>query len=192
MDVASNSFREERSNGLTPRIQTDDTCDSSIGTLLGPALLAVMSGTSAACVPVSDRPVARYFLPVRLAGAFLAEAAATVDQKLNVQGGVLSKFTVGPDRFARFVLVVLTQPDTNGSADRRVDVEIRPPTPDAPVYKWFDAPEAAVGEFPGFAFFEIEARLPADGRWAVEVSCSGTGVSLPLVVSGWTPPALDI
>jgi hypothetical protein len=129
---------------------------------------------------------------VKLTGAFLAEAAATVDQKLNVQGGVLSKFTVGPDRFARFVLVVLTQPDSNGSTDRRVDVEIRPPTSDAPVYKWFEAPEAAVGEFPGFAFFEIDARLPSDGRWAVEVSCGGAGVSLPLVVSSWTPPALGI
>ena len=36
--------------------------------------------------------------------------------KLNVQGGVLSKFTVGPDRLARFVLVVLTRP--MGSADQ--------------------------------------------------------------------------
>jgi hypothetical protein len=43
-------------------------------------------------------------------GAFLAEAAATVDNKLNVQGGVLSKYTVGPDRLARFVLAALTRP----------------------------------------------------------------------------------
>jgi hypothetical protein len=129
---------------------------------------------------------------VRLTAAFLAEAAATVDQKLNVQGGVLSKFTVGPDRFARFVLVVLTQPENNGSADLRVDVEIRPPTPDAPVYNSFEAPDAAVGEFPGFAFFEIDARFPSDGRWTVEVTSGGTGVTLPLVVSTWAPQALDI
>ena len=124
-------------------------------------------------------------------GAFLAEAAATVDNKLNVQGGVLSRFTVGPDRFARFVLVVLTRPDDNDS-DRRVDIEIRPPTLDAPQYKWFEAPEAAVGEFPGFAFFEIDARLPVDGRWVIDVTCGDSAVSLPLVVSGWTPPSLDI
>ena len=124
-------------------------------------------------------------------GAFLAEAAATVDSKLNVQGGVLSRFTVGPDRSARFVLVVLTQADTE-SSDRRVDVEIRPPTLGAPVYKWFEAPEAAVGEFPGFAFFEIDARLPFDGRWVIEVTSSGAGVSLPLVVSGWERAPLDI
>ena len=124
-------------------------------------------------------------------GAFLAEAAATVDNKLNVQGGVLSRFTVGPDRFARFVLVVLTRPDDNDS-DRRVDIEIRPPTLDAPQYKWFEAPEAAVGEFPGFAFFEIDARLPVDGRWVIDVTSGDSAVSLPLVVSGWTPPSLDI
>jgi hypothetical protein len=128
---------------------------------------------------------------VKLTGAFLAEAAATVDNKLNVQGGVLSKFTVGPDRFARVVLVVLTQPDSEDS-DRRVDVEIKPPTLDAAQYKWFDAPEASVGEFPGFAFFEIDARLPVDGRWTIEVSCGDSSVSLPLVVDGWTPPPLDI
>jgi hypothetical protein len=128
---------------------------------------------------------------VKLTGAFLAEAAATVDNKLNVQGGVLSKFTVGPDRYARFVLVVLTRPESDYS-DRRVDVELKPPTLDAPQYKWFDAPEAAIGEFPGFAFFEIEARLPVDGRWTIETSCGDSSVSLPLVVDGWTPPSLDI
>ncbi len=125
-------------------------------------------------------------------GAFLAEAAATVDNKLNVQGGVLSKFTVGPDRFARFVLVVLTQPDSDDDSDRRVDVEIRPPSLDAPQYKWFDAPQAAVGEFPGFAFFEIEARLPVDGRWTIDVSSGDSAVSLPLVVDAWTSAPLDI
>jgi hypothetical protein len=124
-------------------------------------------------------------------GAFLAEAAATVDNKLNVQGGVLSKFTVGPDRFARFVLVVLTRRDDDDS-DRRVDVEIRPPTLDAPVYKWFEAPEAALGDFPGFAFFELDVRLPCDGRWVVDVTSNGAGVSLPLVVSTWTPEPLGI
>jgi hypothetical protein len=130
---------------------------------------------------------------VIVTGAFLAEAAATVDNQLNVQGGVLSKFTVGPDRSARFVLVVLTKPDDDDDSDRRVDVEIRPPTLDgAPLYKWFEAPEAAVGEFPGFAFFEIDATLPCDGRWVIDVTSGSAGVSLPLVVSGWTPPPLDI
>jgi hypothetical protein len=134
---------------------------------------------------------ARYVLRVIVSGAFLAEAAATVDNKLNVQGGVLSKFTVGPDRFARFVLVVLTQPGGEDS-DRRVDVELKPPTPDTPVYKWFEVPEASLGDFPGFAFFEIEARLPVDGRWAVEITSGESTVSLPLVVDVWSPAPLDI
>ena len=124
-------------------------------------------------------------------GAFLAEAAATVDNKLNVSGGVLSKFPVGPDRFARFVLVVLTRADDHYS-DRRVDVKIKPPTLDQPIHKWFDAPEAAVGEFPGFAFFEIDARLPVDGRWVIDVTSGDSWVSLPLVVSGWTSPPFGI
>ena len=129
---------------------------------------------------------------MKVTGGFLAEAAATVDNKLNVQGGVLSKFTVGPDRFARFVLVVLTQPDGDDDSDCRVDVEIRPSSLDAPLYKWFDAPEAAVGEFPGSAFFEIEARLPVDGRWTIDVTSGDSAVSLPLVVDAWTAAQLDI
>lgn len=129
---------------------------------------------------------------MKVTGAFLAEAAATVDNKLNVQGGVLSKFTVGPDRSARFVLVVLTQPDGQDS-ERRVDVEIKPPSiDDAPQYKWFEAPEASLGEFPGFAFFEIDARLPEDGRWTIDITCGDSAVSLPLLVGSWTPPLFDI
>jgi len=128
---------------------------------------------------------------VIVGGAFLAEAAATVDNKLNVQGGVLSKYTVGPDRLARFVLVVLTRPDAE-DRDRRVDVQIKPPTPDGPISKWFEAPEAAVGEFPGFAFFGIDVRLPFDGRWVIDVTSAGAGVSLPLIVDAWTREPLSI
>jgi hypothetical protein len=117
----------------------------------------------------------------------LAEAAATVDNKLNVQGGVLSRFTVGPDRWARFVLVVLTRADTENS-DRRVDIEIMPPTLDEAQHLRFEVPEASLGEFPGFAFFEVNVNLPFDGRWTIAVNGGGDAVSLPLVVSGWEPP----
>ena len=126
-----------------------------------------------------------------LSGAFLAEAAATVDNKLDVQGGVLSRFAVGPDRFARFMLVVLTLPDDDNS-DRRVDVAITPPTLDAPMRTSFEAPEATLGEFPGFAFFGIDVTLPSDGRWEIDVTCGGAGVSLPIVVSSWAPPPSGI
>lgn len=117
-----------------------------------------------------------------LTGAFLADAAAAVDNKLNVQGGVLSRFAVGPDRLARFVLVVLTQAEPD-SWDRDITVEMRPPTDDEPIRLNFEAPEAAVAEFPGFAFFEIQLRLPVNGRWVLVVT-GGTGaISLPVLVS---------
>ncbi len=134
-----------------------------------------------------------YFLPVMVTGAFLAEAAATVDNKLNVSGGVLSRFVVGPDRWVRLVLVVLTRADSSADAgdsdDRWVDIEIKPPTLDDPVRQRFEVPEASIGEFPGYAFFDIQAMLPFDGRWAIEVTGGGQTISLPLVVDGWTPAA---
>lgn len=122
-----------------------------------------------------------------LTGAFLADAAAVVDNKLNVSGGVLSRFGLGPDRSARFVLVVLTQAEP-GSADRMIKIEMRPPTDDDPIQLEFEVPEASVAEFPGFAFFELQLTLPSDGRWVLVVT-GGTGaISLPVLVSEFAPP----
>ena len=122
-----------------------------------------------------------------LTGAFLAEQAATIDNKLNVAGGVLAKFTVGPDRSASFVLVVLTRADSDNS-DRRVEVELIPPTGEAPVLRRFEVPEASIGEFPGFAFFGIDASLSVDGRWVIVVTGGNEAITLPLLVDTWTPP----
>jgi hypothetical protein len=129
---------------------------------------------------------------VILTGAFLADAAAVVDNKLNVSGGVLSRFGLGPDRSARFVLVVLTQAEP-GSDDRVLKIEMRPPNEDDPIQLEFEVPEAAVAEYPGFAFFEIQVRLPADGRWVLVVT-GGTGaISLPVLVSEMPlPPAFGL
>ena len=113
--------------------------------------------------------------------AFLAESAATVDNKLNVSGGVLSRYTVGPERVARFVLVLMTEADSD-NPDGRVDVEFRPPTFDEPVRKKFEVPEAAIGKFPGFAFFDVEVNLPVDGRWLMLVSGGSGTISIPLVI----------
>jgi hypothetical protein len=124
---------------------------------------------------------------VILTGAFLAEQAATVDNKLNVAGGVLSKFTVGPDRSASFVLVVLTRADSDNS-DPRVEVEFMPPTGDEPVYRRLQVPEASIGEYPGFAFFGIDVNLPVDGRWVIVVTGGTEAITLPLLVDSWTPP----
>jgi hypothetical protein len=118
-----------------------------------------------------------------ITGAFLAEAASVVDNKLCVSGGVLSGFRVGPERIAQFVLVVLTQAETDCPV-RLVDVEIRPPTDDEPLNIEFELPDAAAGGEIGFAFFEIEVRLPSNGRWVLLVTGGAGTFSLPLEVSG--------
>ena len=118
-----------------------------------------------------------------ITGAFLAEAASVVDNKLTVTGGVLSGFVVGPDRLVRFVLVVLTQSETDGPVGR-VEVEIRPPTDDDPLVIEYELPDAvAAGEI-GFAFFNVEVRLPVNGRWVFVVTGGAGTFSLPLEVQG--------
>jgi hypothetical protein len=118
-----------------------------------------------------------------ITGAFLAEAASAVDNKLAVSGGVLSGFMVGSDRLAEFVLVVLTQAETD-SPVLVVEVEIRPPTDDEPLNIAFELPEAAASGEIGFAFFNIEVVLPTNGRWVLVVSGGPGLISLPLEVSG--------
>jgi hypothetical protein len=118
---------------------------------------------------------------VIVTGAFLAEAAAVVDNKLDVRGGVLSRFVVGPDRFASFLLVVLTQSDADD--DDRLDVEIWPPTGHEPLRVAFEMPpEATVGEI-GFAFFPVSVAMPVDGRWVIVVAGGPGVISLPLIVT---------
>ena len=118
-----------------------------------------------------------------ITGAFLAEAASVVDNKLVVSGGVLSGFGLESDREARLVLVVLTQSETD-SPVRGVEVEIRPPTDDDPLVLEYELPEAVAGGEIGFAFFGIEVRLPVNGRWVFVVTCGPGVFSLPLEVSG--------
>ncbi|BDB45625.1 MULTISPECIES: hypothetical protein [Mycobacterium] len=118
-----------------------------------------------------------------IVGAFLAEAAAAVDNKLNVSGGVLLRFAVEEDRLAQFLLVVLTQAET-GSPDRRVEVEIRPPTDEESLTIEFELPEAATTAELGFAIFPVEVTLPVNGRWVLMVTGGAGMISLPLIVSG--------
>lgn len=117
-----------------------------------------------------------------ITGAFLAESASVVDNKLRASGGVLSRFKVGPDRQVKFVLVLLTQAETD-SPERRVDVEIRPPTGAGPLNIEYELPEAAAAGEIGFAFFNVEVRLPTDGRWVFVVTCGAGVTSLPLQVT---------
>ncbi len=105
------------------------------------------------------------------------------DNKLTVTGGVLSGFRVGADRLAHFVLVVLTQVETDCPV-RWVGLEIRPPTDDEPLTIEYELPDAAAGGEIGFAFFDIDVRLPSNGRWVFVVIGGAGAFSLPLQVSG--------
>lgn len=118
-----------------------------------------------------------------IVGAFLAEAASAVNNKLTVSGGVLSRFAVDDDRLAQFLLVVLTQAETL-SPVRHVEVEIRPPTDDQPLVVEYELPEAAVAAEVGFAIFPVDVNLPVDGRWVIVVTGGAGVISLPLMVSG--------
>ena len=118
-----------------------------------------------------------------ITGAFLAEAASVTDNKLNVSGGVLYRFVVGPDRLAQFTLVVLTQVET-GNSDRQVTVEMLDPDGDQARHDTFELPDAAADGEIGFAFYSIEETLPMDGRWVIVVVGGAGAISLPLMVSG--------
>lgn len=118
-----------------------------------------------------------------IVGAFLAEAAAAVDNKLNVSGGVLYRYWVDTDRAARFLLVVLTQTETD-DPHQRIEVEIRPPTDDEPLLMGFELPDAATTAEVGFAIFNVEVSLPVDGRWVIVVTGGAGAISLPLLISG--------
>jgi hypothetical protein len=118
-----------------------------------------------------------------IVGAFLAETASAVNNKLTVSGGVLSRFAVDDDRSAQFLLVVLTQAETL-SPVRHVEVEIRPPTDDQSLVLKYELPEAAVAAEVGFAIFPIDVSLPVDGRWVIVVTGGAGVISLPLMVSG--------
>jgi hypothetical protein len=70
-----------------------------------------------------------------------------------------------------------------------IKIEMRPPTDDDPIRLEFEVPEASVGEFPGFAFFELQLRLPNNGRWVLVVT-GGTGsISLPVLVTDFAQAA---
>lgn len=118
-----------------------------------------------------------------ITGAFLAETATVVNNKLDVSGGVLSGYAVGADRMARLVLVVLTQAETDEPVGR-VDVEIRPPGDGDPQQIAYDVPDAAAGGEMGFAYFPVEVNLATNGRWVFVVTCGPGAVSLPLHVTG--------
>jgi hypothetical protein len=123
---------------------------------------------------------------MRISGAFLAEKTEAFDNKLNVQGGVISKYKVGPDRVAQFDIAVLTQGDTGG-ADRLVVIEVSPPNGGQPIHMHRELPANLTNAEAGFACFQLRLTLNVNGRWTVAMKGAAGEVSLPLTVSGPSP-----
>jgi hypothetical protein len=123
---------------------------------------------------------------MRITGAFLAEKVAAVDNKMNVEGGVISRYTLGQDRIAKFDVVVLTQGDS-GSADRLIVIKVSPPNGGEPLHLHRELPMNAVDADVAFTTFQFRLPMKVNGRWTVAVSGAAGEVSLPLTVSGPTP-----
>jgi hypothetical protein len=122
---------------------------------------------------------------MRISGAFLAEKVEAVDNKLNVKGGVISNFRVGPDRVAQFDIVVLTQGDGDtGGTDRLVVIEVVPPNGEEPLHMHRELPMNLRNADVGFACFQFRLTFKLNGRWVVKMSGAAGDVSLPLTVSG--------
>lgn len=116
-------------------------------------------------------------------GAFLAEAAAAVDNKLHIWGGVISHCRLGPERTVRLVLVALTQAETDNT-DRTIDVDIRPPNDEDSLHISLEVPETTANNDIGFSYWPLPLQLPFDGRWVFALTAAGgSEVSFPLIVS---------
>jgi hypothetical protein len=123
---------------------------------------------------------------MRISGAFLAAKTEAVDNKLNVQGGVISNYTVGRDRMAKFDIVVLTQGDSGG-ADRLIVIDVSPPNGGAPLHLHRELPMNLTEADVGFVCFQFHLALTMNGRWTVALSGAAGSASLPLTVSGPSP-----
>lgn len=137
--------------------------------------------------PTSGSPSYRRTVQtVVITGAFLAESAAVVNNKLHVTGGVLEHITVDPTQkqVVTPILVLLTQTQT-GETIGNVEIKVRPPIGDAdPLVITGPLPEEAARGEMGFACCAIQTNIwhHFEGRWVVEASAGGNTVSLPLNV----------
>ena len=115
-------------------------------------------------------------------GALLAESASVVDNKLNIEGGVVSACKVGPERAALATLVVLIQPEANDQ-DPKITIKIVDPSGNSDEAQ-VEVPPSSLGGEVGFVFFPMRMPLPLDGRYLISASSDHGFVSLPLNVSG--------
>jgi hypothetical protein len=137
--------------------------------------------------PSTAQQYLRILVSMKICGAFLAEKTEAFNNKLNVEGGMICKYRVGPDRTAKFDLAVLTVGD-NSDADRLIVIEISPPDGSGqPIHMHRELPANLMTADAGFACFQLRLNLTSNGRWTVAVSGSAGEVALPLIVSGPLP-----
>lgn len=119
---------------------------------------------------------------VKVTGALLAEAASVVDGKLDVRGGFLRHFQVGPDRTAEMTLIVFTEFE-DGDTTPQLTVGLMKPSGDSQEEQIdVPAPSMAPGGEVAFAFWSIVIPVEEDGKYLLEVRGDKGAVSLPLTV----------
>lgn len=118
---------------------------------------------------------------VIVTGALLAESASVVDNKLNIQGGVVDSFHADPSRLIALTLVVLTQPEPY---DRTATIKVTFTNPAGESQaSSLEIPESSLGGEIGFAYYPVRIPVPTDGRYQLSVSAERGSVTLPLKVS---------
>lgn len=123
-----------------------------------------------------------YRWTMNVTGALLAESAWVVDNKLHVQGGVITSCQAGPQRVVEPTLVVLIQPEPLDQA-AKIDVRFTDPVGRALDIR-FDVPESSLGGEVGFVFYRLKLPVPVKGRYLLAVSGRGGFASLPLTIVG--------
>jgi hypothetical protein len=119
---------------------------------------------------------------VKVTGALLAEAASVEDGKLDVRGGFLRHFHVGPDRTAEMTLIVFTEFE-DGDTTPKVTVGLMKPSGDSQEEQIdVPVPSLAPGGEVAFAFWSILIPVEDDGKYLLEVRGDKGAVSLPLTV----------
>ncbi|NVN53338.1 hypothetical protein [Mycolicibacterium hippocampi] len=113
-------------------------------------------------------------------GAMLAESASVADNKLDVRGGVVDTYRIGPDRVIPVTLVVLTQTQPFDKAPT-VNLTITTPGGGSTEHD-FDVPESSLGGEIGFVVAPLRISAPSDGRYVLSVRAQSGLVALPLTV----------
>lgn len=115
-----------------------------------------------------------------ISGALLAESSSVVDNKLNIQGGVVDTFHVGPDRQVTTTLVVLTQPGESETSPA-IEATFTNPIGDSHQFQ-LEVPESSLGGEIGFVCYPLELSVPTDGRYLLSLSAQGGFAALPVKV----------